>query len=362
MRNYHMRTRGWGDIAQHVSIGKNGEVVLGRSITLRPISASYHNGTSAWHPFMFETIGNFDVGHDKLQGVQLASVLAILNYFHVGLGKPIKFHREMSSKTCPGSGVDKAKITAQAKAYKAGSTGHDVAVSKPVPQPTVPVLSNSQSITDYLNATGQDSSFANRTKLAQKHGITNYKGTAAQNLQLLAILRTEEGKNKKKSNATIAQEVIDGKWGVNPNRKRDLESAGYNYSTIQAEVNKLTTKPTPKPQAPKVVENIAIDGVWGEGTTRALQRALGTPVDGKISGQYKNATTNAISGVLFGRGGSAMVKALQRKLRVTADGYLGPQTIRALQRYLGTHQDGVISRPSSTMVVALQRRLRAGTF
>src|SRR5690554_6077051 len=36
------------------------------------------------------------------------------------------------------------------------------------------------SIVDYLNSIGVDSSFANRKKLAKKHGIKNYKGTAAQ--------------------------------------------------------------------------------------------------------------------------------------------------------------------------------------
>ena len=38
---------------------------------------------------------------------------------------------------------------------------------------------------------------------------------------------------------------------------------------------------------------------------------------------------------------------------VTADGYIGPQTIRAMQKKLGTTVDGVISNPSA-MVRALQ--------
>jgi len=41
---------------------------------------------------------------------------------------------------------------------------------------------------DYLNLTGQPSSFSARKKLAEKHGIKNYKGTAAQNTKLLNIL------------------------------------------------------------------------------------------------------------------------------------------------------------------------------
>lgn len=44
------------------------------------------------------------------------------------------------------------------------------------------------SIVDYLNSVGQDSSFDNRTKLAKQNGIQNYSGTAQQNLQLLGIL------------------------------------------------------------------------------------------------------------------------------------------------------------------------------
>ena len=45
------------------------------------------------------------------------------------------------------------------------------------------------SIVEYLQANGQDYSFKARAKLAVKYGIPNYKGTAAQNLQLLAILQ-----------------------------------------------------------------------------------------------------------------------------------------------------------------------------
>lgn len=45
------------------------------------------------------------------------------------------------------------------------------------------------SIVDYLNSIGQNSSFANRSNLAAQLGINNYTGTASQNIQLLNILR-----------------------------------------------------------------------------------------------------------------------------------------------------------------------------
>ena len=43
----------------------------------------------------------------------------------------------------------------------------------------------------------------------------------------------------KKSVATIAKEVIAGKWGNGSDRKKKLESAGYNYNEVQKEVNRL---------------------------------------------------------------------------------------------------------------------------
>lgn len=45
------------------------------------------------------------------------------------------------------------------------------------------------SIVDYLKSVGQDSSFSARTNLAKQQGISNYTGTADQNLKLLGILR-----------------------------------------------------------------------------------------------------------------------------------------------------------------------------
>lgn len=101
-----------------------------------------------------------------------------------------------------------------------------------------------------------------------------------------------------------------------------------------------------------------VDGYWGAATTSALERHEGTPVDGRISGQ---ARSNNIRGVVIGRGGSTVVRAMQRRLDVYVDGYLGPQTINAMQRALGTPHDGVISS-RSRMVMVMQQRLNAGTL
>lgn len=51
--------------------------------------------------------------------------------------------------------------------------------------------------------------------------------------------KPEPPKPAKKSNAEIAKEVMAGKWGNGEDRKKRLQAAGYDYSAIQAEVNKL---------------------------------------------------------------------------------------------------------------------------
>lgn len=124
-----------------------------------------------------------------------------------------------------------------------------------------------------------------------------------------------------------------------------------------------TQSPSPSVSSGK----LSVDGYWGVATTKALQKALGTTVDGIVSGQDANNMASVNRGGLesaswkIGRGGSQMVRALQRKIGVSADGYFGKNTCKALQRYLGTTQDGIVSAPSS-MVKALQRKLNAGSF
>lgn len=110
---------------------------------------------------------------------------------------------------------------------------------------------------------------------------------------------------------------------------------------------------------------LEIDGYWGSATVRACQEALGTTIDGIVSGQdYRDMS--AIGGRptaawQIGSSGSQMVQALQSKVGVDHDGYFGPNTCRALQSYLGTEVDGVISSPSQC-VKELQRRLNDGSF
>ena len=74
---------------------------------------------------------------------------------------------------------------------------------------------------------------------------------------------------KKKTLSEVAQEVIQGKWGNGSDRKKKLTQAGYDYNKVQAEVNKLKgTKTTPKKKSNEEIAKEVIAGKWGNGAVR----------------------------------------------------------------------------------------------
>lgn len=84
-------------------------------------------------------------------------------------------------------------------------------------------------------------------------------------------------KSERKSVATLAAEVIAGKWGTGEDRKRRLTAAGYSYADVQAEVNRRLGG------SKKSIDTIArevIAGQWGNGEDRTnrLEKAGYDPV------------------------------------------------------------------------------------
>lgn len=109
---------------------------------------------------------------------------------------------------------------------------------------------------------------------------------------------------------------------------------------------------------PKVVPvpPLTVDGIGGPDTIRALQHFVGTPEDGEISGQLKKLAKYhpALKAVTYGSGGSVCIKAVQKWLGITADGQWGKDTSEALQYVLGVDADGIFG-PAS--MKALQKYL-----
>lgn len=103
---------------------------------------------------------------------------------------------------------------------------------------------------------------------------------------------------------------------------------------------------------------LTVDGKWGRNMTLRLQQIFGTVQDGVVSSQRAEyRQPGCYTGWEWTHnptGCSALIKAIQRKTGAAADGWLGPDTIKAMQKYWGTVQDGKISAVSD-LVKAMQR-------
>ena len=94
------------------------------------------------------------------------------------------------------------------------------------------------------------------------------------------------------------------------------------------------------------MSSVEEDNLLSKSDVKAAQKLFGTTVDGVISNQL--TTTSKywpgidLDCIDFGKGGSEFVKKLQKFLKLSGpDGYLGPNTIKALQKLLGITADGV---------------------
>jgi hypothetical protein len=88
-----------------------GTIWSGRHWYSTPVSAAGRNHKGV---FLFETIGDFDVGRDVLGGEQIDSVLSVTAILEIFFGLPLwwvgSVHSSMSGKTCPGDAVDRSSF------------------------------------------------------------------------------------------------------------------------------------------------------------------------------------------------------------------------------------------------------------
>ncbi|MEZ4707637.1 MAG: caspase family protein [Caldilineaceae bacterium] len=127
MARHHVEGCGLSTVAQHLTIAPDGQIWLGRNWNLPPASAAGHNGSAVSGPFMLMLIGDFDRGQDALafdgdaapnasadedhtrQGNAMLRVLAQLqNHFDLPL-ESLRFRRDLSGGSSPGSAVDYAE-------------------------------------------------------------------------------------------------------------------------------------------------------------------------------------------------------------------------------------------------------------
>lgn len=87
---------------------------------------------------------------------------------------------------------------------------------------------------DQKTQIGAFSSLESAKKLADQnagYSVFNSKG--------IAVYKSKATPTKKKTVTEIAREVIQGKWGNGTARKEAITKAGYDYSAVQKEVNRL---------------------------------------------------------------------------------------------------------------------------
>ena len=129
------------------------------------------------------------------------------------------------------------KTRLQAAGYDYNAVQAEVERLMKKPEPPKPVLKSVDVIAAEVMAGKWGNGDARKQALI-KAGYDYAKVQAAVNK--LAKGETKPApKPAKKSNAEIAKEVMNGLWGNGDDRKKRLQAAGYNYSAIQAEVNKL---------------------------------------------------------------------------------------------------------------------------
>ena len=115
------------------------------------------------------------------------------------------------------------------------------------------------------------------------------------------------------------------------------------------------TNPAKKPGKEEKKHVIDVDGKWGTDTTKKAQEVFGTTVDGVVSNQrieYKAQNPGLVESFEWESnpsGYSELIKAIQKKVGANVDGWIGTETIKKMQKWLSTVQDGYISNPSDVV-------------
>lgn len=124
--------------------------------------------------------------------------------------------------------------------------------------------------------------------------------------------------------------------------------AAYYGMTKPASAGRPVQTSKPKPISTKPASSqIAIDGSWGQATTRLAQKVFGTYVDGIVSNQplvnkkyLPNCSTYSWEFKQSDyRAGSSLVRAIQRWIGAEDDGFFGPDSVERFQRKLGVKPD-----------------------
>jgi len=166
-------------------------------------------------------------------------------------------HRDFMSTACPGQLY--GRLQELADRVNSGTGGG----STPAPQPGK--KSNDEVANEVL--AGQ---WGNNPERRERLIAAGYDYAAIQNI-VNGKVGNPTPSAPRKGNEQVADEVIAGAWGNNPERQQKLQAAGYDYATIQKIVNqKVGVAPAPQPArlSNEQVAGQVLAGAWGNGDDR----------------------------------------------------------------------------------------------
>ena len=185
-----------------------------------------------------------------------AHLVAALCHLY-GLGRPewlknVFPHKYFKSTSCPGQiyGSQKDAYIKRAQKWYDEMAGGG---SQPAPKPEPGFSSYTVKVTDpplnIRKSPGTNTEIVGRitepgvfTIVGEDSGPGSSRwGCLKSGAGWIALDLTSKGSTapKKKSVEELAREVIAGKWGNGSERKRRLKEAGYDYSAVQAAVNRM---------------------------------------------------------------------------------------------------------------------------
>jgi hypothetical protein len=150
----------------------------------------------------------------------------------------------------------------------------------------------------------------------------------------------------KSAQIATAQRVLaaqgPGAWPVCSRRAGLTRANGGTATAFAARtvtVSRSTTRTATAVSSSRANGKLAVDGVKGPMTTRAIQRWVGTTADGVFGPMSKRALQRKVGATPDGAIGRQTIRALQTRIGARPDGagYLNPSTVRKLQAYLNSH-------------------------
>ena len=153
----------------------------------------------------------------------------------------------------------------------------------------------------------------------------------------------------RKSNETVADEVLAGAWGNNPERRARLVAAGYDYGTIQNIVNNRVggggAPSGPAKSSNEAIADQVLAGSWGNGDDRrarlqaagydyaTIQAIVNQKLGGGSSAPARKSNEQVANEIIAGQGGWG--NNPQRREKLQAAGY-DPNAVQAIvNRKLG---------------------------